>query len=209
MKFKFILLFIILSFQNSFGQHIDIDKKTLSFLTSEEKLNIEFTYDSLTFDNDNKEANFLEKMKVKIATQKNENEAKEWTLNYYKFKNEIWQNTFISTLNEKMSDYENAPVFEKNLLSATYTMKVNTQWMYFGYDAGIVDRPAKVTTILTFYKTNTPNNILFTTEISRAMGTYNKEDGDGEGVGPSLNRMNKAYTTAAYKLAKALKRVVD
>lgn len=41
------------------------------------------------------------------------------------------------------------------------------------------------------------------------MTKYNKQDGDGDGAGSSLNRMRKAYEKAAYKFSAALKRVVN
>ncbi|RMA57893.1 hypothetical protein [Ulvibacter antarcticus] len=191
------------------AQHIDIDKKALSFLASEETLNIQIDFNGVVIDNNVSESDFLVKMHKKIVNHRDQAEADQWAKDYVEFKNEIWPATFIEVLNNKLKDYKNAPQFIENNTDANYLLKVKIPWMYYGYDAGIVNEPAKVTMLLEFSKSDAPNEPLFTTEISRAMGKYNKTDGDGEGVGPSLNRMRKAITTAAYKLAKALKRVVD
>src|SRR5690606_2389552 len=208
-KFLFIALFLCISSQFTLAQHIDIDKKALSFLASQEKVNVVFVYDSLLMIDDLNEMDFIQKMRNKIGGQSVVEEANNWTLAYNGNKYKKWPEAFINQLNEKLGENENAPVFEMDNLEATYTMQVVPTWMYFGYDAGIIDRPAKVTLQVSFYETKMPNSPIFSTEISRAMAKYNKQDGDGEGAGPSLNRMRKAYEMAGYKFAKSLERVLD
>lgn len=203
------ILFICLTAPFLFAQHIKIDKKSLSFLASQENVNIVFVQDSLLMINDLNEVEFLQKMNEKISRQTTVKEANSWTSEYNNNKLNSWPEVFTTQLNEKIGDYKNAPRFDLNNAEAVYTMKVVPTWMYFGYDAGIIDRPAKVTLQIYFYETKNPNAVIFSTEISRAMATYNKRDGDGEGAGPSLNRMRKAYEFAAYKLAKSLQRIVD
>ncbi|MGO3181823.1 MAG: hypothetical protein ACTIJ9_03220 [Aequorivita sp.] len=192
-----------------FAQHIDIDKKALSFLASQKEMNIVFVQDSLLMIDDVYETEFIQKMRKKIIRQSTPEEASNWISAYKKNKDEIWPEIFTTQLNEKIGEYKNAPHFEMDNTEATYTLKITPSWMYFGYDIGIIDRPAKVTLQIYFYETKNPKAVIFSTEISRAMAKYNMRDGDGEGAGPSLNRMRKAYQKAAYKLAKALKRVVD
>ncbi len=207
-KFLLTTLFICLTAPFLFAQHIDIDKKALSFLASQERVNVVFTFDSLTFDGKNvPEAEFLQKRYVEISDWKDKEAAKEWLVLYNEHKNNQWQESFISTLNERTAEYKNAPEFNRNDSTAKYTMQVNSDWMYFGYDVIVGKEPSKVSMTLSFYETEKPTSILFVTNISRAMGTnnesYNLRDW------PSFRRMSKAYTKAGYKLAQALKRVVD
>lgn len=208
-KFLLTPLFICLTAPFLFAQHINIDENALTFLASEEKINVVFVFDSLLMIDDLKETDFIEKMKEKITHHSTIEEAHNWTLAYNKNKYETWPKAFLVQLNEKLGETKNAPQFEMDNPEANYTMKINTTWMYFGYDAGIMDRPAKVTLQIDFQETKNPNTIIFSTEISRAMAKYNKRDGDGEGAGPSLNRMRKAYEFAAYKFAKSLKTIVE
>lgn len=203
------ILFIFLTTQFLFSQHIDIDKKALSFLKSQEKVNVVFAQDSLLMIDDTYEMEFIQKMRKKIIHHSNSEEASNWISAYKKNKYEIWPETFITQLNGKLGENKNAPHFKMNFIEAVYTMKVTPTWMYFGYDAGIIDRPAKVSLQILFYETQKPNTIIFSTEISRAMAKYNIRNGDGEGAGPSLNRMRKAFEKASYKFAKALERVMD
>ena len=207
-KFLLTTLFICLTAPFLFAQHIDIDKKALSFLASQERVNVVFTFDSLTFDGKNvPEEEFLQKRYVEISDWKDKEAAKEWLVLYNEHKNNQWQESFISTLNERTAEYKNAPEFNRNDSTAKYTMQVNSDWMYFGYDVIVGKEPSKVSMTLSFYETEKPTSILFVTNISRAMGTnnesYNLRDW------PSFRRMSKAYTKAGYKLAQALKRVVD
>ncbi len=207
-KFLLTTLFICLTAPFLFAQHIDIDKKALSFLASQERVNVVFTFDSLSFDGKKvPEAEFLQKRYVEISDWKDKEAAKEWLVLYNEHKKNQWQESFMSTLNERTAEYKNAPVFNRNDSTAKYTMQVNSDWMYFGYDVIVGKEPSKVSMTLSFYETEKPTSILFVTNISRAMGTnnesYNLRDW------PSFRRMSKAYTKAGYKLAQALKRVVD
>ncbi len=79
--------------------------------------------------------------------------------------------------------------------------------MYFGYDVIIGKEPSKVSMTFSFFETSNPENILFTTHISRAMGTNNESYNLRSW--PSFRRMGKAYIRAAYKLAQAFERILD
>lgn len=210
MKIKFLpflLLFIVIS-QQSIGQHIDIDKKVLAFLTSEEKINIEFTYKGLLFNEDSiPEPVYLKEIEVKVKEKYGDQGFADWMDKYNDSKNELWPQTFMTTLNEKLQEYKHKPQFELNNPDAEYTMKVNTSWLYFGYNVVAAKWPSKIRLELEFYKTADPDHLIFSTRIKRAMGTNNESynlDGWSK-----FRRVGKAYKKAAYKLAQALKRVVD
>lgn len=207
-KFSFTAIIFLISSHSLFSQHIDIDKKALSFLASQEKVNVVFTFDSLTFDGKEvPEAEFLQKRYIEVSEWKNQESAKEWLDLYEKNKNNEWQEVFLSTLNEKVGEYKNTVVFNRNDATAKYTMQVNSDWMYFGYDVIIGKEPSKVSMTFSFFETSNPENILFTTHISRAMGTNNESYNLRSW--PSFRRMGKAYIRAAYKLAQAFERILD
>ena len=208
-KFPFTAIIFFISSQFLFSQHIDIDKKALSFLASQEKVNVVFVKDSLLMIDDLYEMEFIQKMRQKITDKTTAEDANNWIIDYNENKNETWTLAFLKKIKEKIGEDKNVIVFLMNETEAHYTMQVKPTWMYFGYDAGIMDRPAKVTLKIDFYENKSPNSFIFSTEISRAMAKYNREDGDGEGAGPSLNRMRKAFEMAGYKLAKSLERVLD
>ena len=210
MKYTLICCLItsILFSQNLNAQRIKIDEDALSFLASEEKINVQFSYNGLMIDDGIPEATYLENMRIKIIRQADEKEAEAWAASYVNFKSYKWASSFTKVLNERMVKYKKSPVFQVNDTLARYTMKVNIPWMYFGYDAGIINEPAKVNMELEFYETKIPDKVLFATSIRRAMGKYNKIEGDGDSVGPSLNRLRKALAFGAFKLSQVLKKIV-
>ena len=152
----FLIIFITLITFNSYqsySQHIKLDKKALSFLTETEKVNVIFSYSGLMIDGDLTEEEFLHKINIKIIKHANVEEANRWDTSYKKHKDSIWGNAFLKILNERNKNFKNNPIFVTNSKDTKYTMKVNAEWMYYGYDAGIVDRPAKVTLHIAFIKT--------------------------------------------------------
>ncbi len=207
-----LMLFAFILFMNTplvLAQHIKIDEKIFSFLEDADVINVLFTFEDLMIDGDLTESEFLIKMNNKITKLASIEEANIWKKSYENHKDSIWGNAFLKMFNKRNTSFKNSPIFVTNNQNTKYTMKANATWMYYGYDAGIVDRPAKVTLHITFYENNEPSKIIAETTISRAEGKYNKTDGDGEGKGPSLNRMRKAYIKAGFKLSQALKRVLD
>ena len=208
--FKKILLFLfaILSFQSVLSQHIDIDKKILSFLAIEDTINIKFSYKDVLFDGGNlTEEDFLKVHKAVQEEHHGKEASEDWLDTYYQHKDSLWANTFTKTLNKKLSEYKNAPFFVINSKNSKYTMEVHTIWMYFGYNVIVGKQPSKVTMNLTFYESKTPKEELFKTEISRAMGTNNEAFNLSDW--PSFRRVGKGYERGAYKLAQSLKRIVN
>jgi len=207
---RIVILFLICitSTQIVFAQHIDIDKKTLSFLASEEKIATVFSFENVLFYEDNKtEEEFLQNQNNKITEWKDEEAAKDWVKTYYSSKENDWPDSFLNTLNEKLTEYNNSPTFVNKDSDTKYTMKVHTVWMYFGYNVIVGKKPAKVTMDISFYETDNPENIIANTKISRAMG-LNNENYDLSNW-PSFRRVGKAYVKGAYKLAQAFKRILD
>ncbi|GEQ85750.1 hypothetical protein ULMS_12580 [Patiriisocius marinistellae] len=210
MRFNIYIILLFFISSSGFCQHISIEKKELQFLKAIDTINVTFNFENTLYDGPEQvEDKFLKIAKEAITDGHGAPYFKEWLYKFYNSKRDLYPVTFISVLNKKLSEYKNPPFFVIDKSGTDYTMKVTVAWMYFGYDIEIIDRPSKVTLDIEFIKNEKPNLLLSTTQIKRAMGTYNSKKDDGEGGGPSFLRMNKAYYTAGYKLAKALKRIVD
>lgn len=194
--------------QFSFAQHIKIDKSILSFLSQETEVNITFTYENIVFNTDSiSEKEFTTLASKKETQNHGEAAGKSWLESYYNSKEAYWPEIFTTTLNEKVATYKNNPEFVLNSKEATYTMQVHTTWMYFGYNVVVGKEPAKVQLILNFYKTNEPNNIIYTTTINRALGKNNNSYNLDQWS--HFSRVGKAYKKGAYKLAQSFKRILD
>tara|TARA_R110002012_G_scaffold37798_2_gene105618 strand:+ start:17965 stop:18675 length:711 start_codon:yes stop_codon:yes gene_type:complete len=218
-----------------YAQHIKLDKKEMGFLAAQEKVNVVFTYNDLHFNADNfTESEFLQYIKEKIAKKLNWEEALDWEEKHFAAKDSIYPRIFVEALNNRIKNYDHPIEFVWNDPSIKYTMKVQTDWMYFGYDAGIAEQPAKGNLKISFYETSTPEKIISEIEVERAEGfnvinnfsfyniSYNGSIGINSKVWldkfleanenhpkPSLIRMGTMYDKAAVRFGMTLKRVLD
>lgn len=232
MKLKYLLftLFIFLAAQFLNAQHIKLDKKEMVFLASQEKVNVIFTYDDLHFNADNfTENEFLDYIKKKIEGKLNTEDALDWEQKYFAAKDSICPKIFVTSLNNRIKNYDHPVEFIWNNPSIKYTMKVQTDWMYFGYDAGIAKQPAKANLKITFFETASPETIISQIDVNRAEGfdvvgnlsfipnvgitstnwveEFLKANEDYPK--PSLTRMGNMYDKAAVRFGMTLKRVLD
>lgn len=222
--------FIFLGTQFCIAQHIKLDKKEMSFLASQQKVNVIFTYEDLHFNADNfTESEFLDYIKKKIEGKLNTEEALDWEQKHFSAKDSIYPQIFVAALNNRIKNYDHPIEFIWNDPSIKYTMKVQTDWMYFGYDAGIAKQPAKANLKIYFYETSNPENIISQIDVERAEGfdvvgnlsfTSNGSINSPNWVNhflkanedypkPSLIRMGNMYDKAAVRFGMTLKRVLD
>jgi hypothetical protein len=127
MKFKFLLftLFVAIGTQFSVAQHIRLDKKEMSFLASQQKVNVIFTYEDLHFNADNfTESEFLDYIKKKIEGKLNTEEALDWEQKHFVAKDSIYPKIFVASLNNRIKNYDHPIEFVWNDPSIKYTMKV-------------------------------------------------------------------------------------
>lgn len=229
------IIFFAFSIQFLNAQHIRLDKKEMAFLASEEKVNVVFTYDSLLFNADNfSESEFLDYIKKKIEGKLNAEEALDWEQKHFNAKDSIYPKIFVASLNNRIKNYDHPVEFVWNDPSIKYTMKVQTDWMYFGYDAGIAQQPAKANLKISFYETSNPETLLSQIDVERAEGfdvvgnfSFTPDiplaksgitstnwlqsflNANENYPKPSLVRMGYMYDRAALRFGMTLKRVLD
>ncbi|KJJ38269.1 hypothetical protein MB09_09450 [Aequorivita vladivostokensis] len=236
MKFQVLLFTFFICFGTQFlvAQHIRLDKKEMAFLASQEKINVVFTYHDLHFNADNfTEAEFLDYIKKKIEGKLNTEEALDWEQEHLAAKDSVYPRIFVASLNNRIKNYDHPVEFVWNDPSIKYTMKVQTDWMYFGYDAGIAKQPAKANLKIYFFETSNPESIISQIDVERAEGfdvvgslSFYKT-GTTTSFGPSGNwleefmkakqdypkpsliRMGNMYDKAAARFGMTLKRVLD
>ena len=208
---RIILTFLlIIGSQTLIGQSIKLDKKALSFLASEEKINVIFAFNNIVYNRgDLSEPEFLDDVTEKIIKHGSSTMAQEWSADFKKAKSKQWPEVFITILNQDLRKYKNAPAFILNNTSTKYIMIVHTYWMDFGYDIGVVKRPARANMIIYFYDTSNPIEAITSTRIRHAEGLVSESRyKNNEYPKPSLASMNHMYERLATNLSKSLKRVV-
>ncbi len=204
MKNILLVLFTI-SAVSGFSQHIKIDKKKLGFLKNETHVQVKFKYDNLSFNADNlSEIAFIDYFKDKMASRQIDSTG--WTNAYFLHKDALWQEAYVSKLNETLERYQ-APIFSLDeSQNANYYMLVEVNWIYAGYDIGVAKSPSKVKlNLLLFDKKNKTKIATIPVGISTA--DNDKEDNDSEWT--YLRRIQNAFTNSGFKLGITLKRLFD
>jgi|SRR5690606_8027394 len=207
MKTKFALLILAFLFAtiNVNAQWVKFNKKELVFLAKVDTVSVEITFDDLLFNGDNLvEKDFLEHISQKIKKHLNDTEAENWKTEYFNFKNELWPQAFVNSLNKTTANYTNAPAFILNDPNAHYTLKVNAFWMYFGYQAVIHTEPAKLHLTMVLTEKDSKKQIA-NLRIKETEGLHIKKP---EFPKVSLESMENAFQRAAENLGLSLKKVV-
>jgi hypothetical protein len=205
----FFLVFSI-SFNGLFAQSIKMDKKALSFLSSEKTVNVIFAYNEILFNSDElSEAAFLKHIDQKITDHADSSMANEWLTDFQYAKATQWPRVFISQLNTYLGKLKHAPAFVLNAPETKYTMVIHTFWMDFGYDFGLMKRPAKADMKIYFYKSSDPLNAITSSKNYRAEGMINESRYKNEEYPkPSLASMQDMYVRTATHLYSNLKKAL-
>lgn len=205
MKTFFLLTTFFISFY-CFGQPIKHKKKDLRFLDSVREIAVIFVYDSLTFDGDHKsETVYLKKRKARLDREK-KMPSETWLQNYEKFKTEIWPEQFVTTLNTLAREEGKDIVFSLEPNAAKTTLLVIPNWMYMGYDVGVVSEPAKLSLDFILTKDGSEEKPLAKLYLKRA--SANNKNIDNENKFQHLKRMENAFRKSAFSLFAVLKKYV-
>jgi len=185
MKHFFIPCFIFFSSFFVQAQKLKVKQGDFDFLGSQKEINVEFTFDKLTlFKDQRSEAEYVRANAAKLDDE-SRGKGQAWEKKWNSSKENIWIPKFLELMNRYLYEKENL-YFGTELRDATYTLIVDTRWIYPGWDAGIMKQEAKVTTSLKFVESNNRDNIILSISSSNAPGdqwgsSFDTEDRIGEG----------------------------
>ncbi|PIE49941.1 MAG: hypothetical protein CSA39_00075 [Flavobacteriales bacterium] len=185
----FLMLFCV-SFM--FAQKAEIKQGSWENLKGITKYNLVFDYSDLEIPKYDNEEEFL-KDKMAKREEKEPGAGERFKKSWFADREERYEPKFIESFNKR---FKNGEVeVGKNLDGAEYTIKVHTIFLYPGYNVGVMRQNAKVSAVLTFYKNDAPDDILFEVKYIKA-----------EGFGALGNDYNSGYriSEAYAKLAKTL-----
>jgi len=173
------------------AQKIKVESGNLKFLKEVAEVNIEMEYpEDMKYGKTTLKEYVDEKVTAKEKKKEGSGEA--WKENFYSDRGN-YNFQFVDAFGKYTGDLyvdENDPELE-------YTMNVKTTFMDPGFFIGIRSKQATIDLVVTFFKTDDPDNILATVKISKAPGA----------AAPDANlRMSDAYFTAARTFGKYLKK---
>lgn len=193
-----ITVFFILLASVSFSQKMKITQGDYKFLKGEKELNLEMDYSSMKFYKKNlDEKAYIDKRMDDITDDKGKQEAEKWRKDWEYSKNTTFVSKFLASINKK------SPIqVAENNLKAKYTLIVKTVWIYPGWFGGVMEQPAKVTTLLKFVETQNPDRVLLEIKSKDVVGT------SYIGVPNNNDRIAEGYAKTGKSLGKRLSKKV-
>ena len=171
------------------------DWKNLKGIT---KFNLVFDYSNLEIPKYDSEEEFL-KDKMQKREEKKKGDGERFKKSWFADRENRYEPKFIESFNKRWK--KNEVEVEKDLTDAEYTIKVHTTFMYAGYNVGVVRQNSKIDAVLSVYKNDAPDTIIFKVKYTRAEG--NGAFGNDYDSG---YRISEAYAKLAKTFAAHLKK---
>ncbi len=168
------------------------DFKNLKGITA---FNLVFDYTNLKVDKFETEEAFLED---KMKKREEKGTAEDFKKSWFSDREERYEPKFIESFNKR---FDGAIKADKNLASAKYTIKIQTLWIYPGYNVGIVRQPSKLNAIIKVVEIENPDNILLSVGYEKVLGNGAAGFDYNSGY-----RISEAYAKLAKELAGEIKK---
>ena len=198
MKKQASIILMLLCTTFIFAQKSKVQQGDWKNLTGITKFNLVFDYSNLEIPKyDNEEAFLKDKMQKREEDEKGDGER--FKKSWFDDRENRYEPKFIESFNKRWDNNEIA--VGKDLADAQYTIMIHTTFMYPGYNVGVMRQNSKIDAILTVYKKDNPDTVLF--EIK-----YTKAEGNGA-FGYDFDsgyRISEAYAKLAKTFAADLKK---
>ena len=177
------------------AQDFQEERGNLSFLKDQKVVNVEFKYDNLRLMKDNvTEKEYVEERRD-FLNNRNKGEGDNWLKKWEGARETFWEPKFLDLMRRTVTESKGI-VFQKDAPQAAYTLIVDAQWIYPGWDAWVMKQKAKVTTVLSFVETNNKENVLYQIRSIEAPGdqighNYSNELRIGEGFEKTAKSFGK------------------
>jgi len=187
----------------TFAQDMNVVKGNFDFIKNQKEINIEFDYSNFTMMKENKtEKQYVEERTAEL-NEKYKGNGNIWQKKWYSAKELIWTPKFLELINVVLQKEKKDLNFQEGL-NTPYTLIVKTNWLYPGWDAGIMKQPAKVSTNLKFVETANKSNVLLEITSEEAPGdqwgnNFSNESRLGEGYAKTAKSLAKLIAKKAYK----------
>ncbi|VDG81114.1 Uncharacterised protein [Capnocytophaga ochracea] len=177
------------------AQDFQEERGNLSFLKDQKVVNVEFKYDHLRLMKDNvTEKEYVDERR-EFLNNRNKGEGDNWLKKWEGAREAFWEPKFLDLMRRTVTESKGI-VFQKDAPQAAYTLIVDAQWIYPGWDAWVMKQKAKVTTVLSFVETNNRENVLYQIRSIEAPGdqighNYSNELRIGEGFEKTAKSFGK------------------
>lgn len=192
------LLAVLFITATTFAQKAKVLEGKFKDLKGITAYNLVFDYTAVEIPKYDNEEEFL-KDKMAKRDEKEAGTGEKFKESWFRDRPERYEPKFIESFNKRFD--EGGVVVARDLESAAYTMKVQTTLLYAGYNIGIVRKNSKIDAIISVYKKEAPDDIIFSVK-------YTKAEGNGA-MGYDFDsgfRISESYAKLAKTLAKTIKK---
>lgn len=192
------LLFLALLFSTSllFSQKSKVQEGDWKNLKGITEYNLVFDYANLEIPKYDSEEDFL-KDKMAKRDEKEPGTGEKFKESWFADRENRYEPKFIESFNKRFDDGEIK--VDKDLGDAEYTMKVHTTLIFAGYNVGVSRRPSKIDAVISVYKKDNPDTVIFSVKYTNAEGSgamgYDFDSG---------YRISESYAKLAKTFAKDL-----
>lgn len=191
---KLLLITLLISSSLVFSQKSKVEEGSWKNLKGISAYNLEFDYSNLEIPKYDSEEDFLED-KMSKRDEKEAGTGDTFKESWFADRENRYEPKFIESFNKRFEDGE--VKVDRDLGSAEYTMKIHTTFMYAGYNVGVSRQNSKIDTVISVYKNDTPDTVIFSVKYTKAEGKgamgYDYDSG---------YRISEAYAKLAKTLAK-------
>ncbi|WP_231632490.1 hypothetical protein, partial [Mangrovimonas sp. TPBH4] len=184
-------LFVICCSTFLFAQKAKVLEGDWAELKGISNYDLVFEYENLEIPNYDSEEEFL-KDKMKKREEKEAGAGEKFKASWFADRENKYEPKFIESFNKRFDEGEVKVGMED---ASEYVMKIKTTFMYSGYNVGIKAQKSKVDAIISVYKKDAPDEVLFSVKYTKAEGTPVYNAGD---------RIAEAYAKLAKTLAKTM-----
>lgn len=197
MKLKLLFAVLIGFVATASAQKLKVESGDFSFLKGQTELKVVMDYSTATFYKEKmSHEEYIAKRKKEIGDDKGKKEADKWAADWEHSKENTFVEKFLASMNKNMDIKASEDVDSK------YTLIVETVWIYPGWFAAVMKKPAKVTTRLKFVETANPSNVLLVINSKEAPGdSY-------VGVANNNDRIAEGYAKTGKSVARLLRKKV-
>ncbi|MEH6535288.1 MAG: hypothetical protein V7719_02770 [Psychroserpens sp.] len=200
---KHITIILIFFFTSLvYSQKMKVVNGDFDFIKDQKEINVEFVYDNMKLLKKNLSNDEYVKERSGDLEAKGKGKGKTWKKSWVASRELIYAPKFLELMNRDLLDKQGMS-FEEDLTEAKYTLIVETIWVYPGWNAAVMRKPAKLTTLLKFVETANRDNVMLEITSKNAPGnrfggTFSNEDRIGEGFAKTAKTLSKLIMKKAF-----------
>lgn len=175
------------------------NNKDFKLLKGEKEVEVVFSYDNLRLQAENfTEEEYIQRREMEI-NKKNPGSAEEWKKTWEDSKETLWPAKFLNAATK----YNKSKIrFTTHAPKSTYIILVEVTWIYQGWDAGIGNQPAKVTSTVKLVSREQPTLVLAEHTFTKKRGNEFANFSNEIRIGWGFDKTGKEF---GKKLAKELR----